>query len=129
MKTKQEILNEALSEHGIQDVVAYHPTLRIAVLKAMEEYRNQPPKSAGVKVVIIYEVLQRERAMLGYELIPSSSMNSSHVGQRTHTTHKFVCGAEMFFGDYRSMPFNSKNCLMFRKIFTDKEAYDKDKNQ
>lgn len=69
-------------------------------------------------LVLIYPLLQRNFAMLGYELIGSVSCGSSHHGAYSSSIRKFKVGEREFAGDYGTMRFTGKNCLLFRVIET-----------
>jgi predicted phage-related endonuclease len=46
---KEQILRDKISEHNLSLRWVEGGILETAILEAMEEYRNQPPKIAGVK--------------------------------------------------------------------------------
>lgn len=67
---------------------------------------------------IIYPLFQREFAYLGAIRRSITNHNSSHAGAYSSTTTVYDIGGDTLTGDYGTMPFTAKNCILFKVIKT-----------
>ncbi len=74
---------------------------------------------------IIWPLFQRDVAILGYELIPTRTMGSSHVGAYSETIKRFMSAKDEknFSGDFGVSKFTKHNLKSFKIIFSSYEDF------
>lgn len=75
---------------------------------------------------IIYELLQKEKAMLGVELQSQTTHGANHHGAYSSTIRTFQVGNMVFSGDYGTLRITAKNLSMFKVIYNDFNLHDDD---
>lgn len=73
-------------------------------------------------MILIFKPFQRDVAMLGVVANVSNSSGTSHHGVWHSATKTFEVGGAQFHGDYATLKFTAKNCLLFKKIVTEYES-------